>query len=283
MGIVLSGVLAVWQRTAQLLSGLIALIALALLCSASVFANSTIHCPAQPLRVAFDDRGFNYYKGKGFDLDITKELAKRSGCAMTYSEVPRARIFDGLERGDLDMAMFALANPDRERFAWFAPYMVQKNYVIVAPAFKNKYRSMAEFEADPNAIFGVVRGFVHGANYEAFLKRLRGANRVIEVTNSESLFRIVTANRVQAVMSLPTVKSLYAHNMVPELAGTSNVDWDDAAAAPPHCLMMAKKTISEENSKAWQALMADMVKDGTVKRILATYVSGDDLKRSLMK
>ena len=110
-----------------------------------------------------------------------------------------------MERGDVDIAMFVIQTPEREGYAWLVPYMVQKNYVLVAREFKGKFKSMAAFEADPAATFGVVRGFVHGPAYEAFLTRMRNAKRVVEVNGSEQLFRMVTANRVHAVMSLPTV------------------------------------------------------------------------------
>ena len=89
------------------------LIALSTTAASSAFATTSVACPPQPIRVAFDNRGHNYYQGKGFDLDLALELGRRSGCRLTVSEMPRARIFAGIEQGDVDMAFL----PSRPRSA----------------------------------------------------------------------------------------------------------------------------------------------------------------------
>jgi len=246
-----------------------------------VFA-ADFHCPEHPIRVAFDDRGFNYFKGKGFDLDLAKELEKRSGCTMRFSEMPRARIFVALEKGEQDMAFFAIQTPERDRYAWFAPYMVQKNYVHLAPGVAESAKTLSVFEANPKLSFGVVSGLTHGANYEVFLQRLRAQNRVVDVPTTEQLFRMLAAGRVHAAMSLPTVSSFYAKELVPEIAKLPGLDWDSASAAPAHQLMMSKQTFSESDARAWQSLMARTEKDGTVRKFIGNYVVGRDLQRSLL-
>jgi len=47
-------------------------------------------CPSTPIRVAFDDRGYNYFDGKGFDQDLALSLRQRGGCPMRFTELPRA-------------------------------------------------------------------------------------------------------------------------------------------------------------------------------------------------
>ncbi|SDH02116.1 MULTISPECIES: hypothetical protein [unclassified Duganella] len=37
-------------------------------------------CPQQPIRLAFYESGLFYYEGKGVDVDLVKELQRRSGC-----------------------------------------------------------------------------------------------------------------------------------------------------------------------------------------------------------
>jgi polar amino acid transport system substrate-binding protein len=269
-----------WAIATTALRGALACLVLVLTVAAA--AQAKVVCPEKPLRVAFDDRGLNYFKGKGFDIDIARELSKRSGCAMAFSEMPRIRIFDDISRGQVDIALFAIQTPERDKYAWFAPYMVHKNYVVMAPNAP-RYTSMQEFEDDPSATLAVVRGFTHGKLYNEFIDRLRSKKRVYETPASENLLRMVASNRVQAVLSLPSVMTMYGKTTVPEIAALRTLDWDPDTPAPEHCLMLSKNTIGEVQAREWQALMAGMVKDGTVRRLLGEYLSGADLQRSLLK
>jgi polar amino acid transport system substrate-binding protein len=241
---------------------------------------AAIVCPPQAIRVAFDNRGHNYYQGKGFDLDLAQELGRRSGCRVSVSEMPRPRIFAGIEQGTVDMAFFAIQTPERERYAWFAPYMKQKNFVLMPPDIAKRYPQMQDFNQDKQAVFGVIRGFTHGAAYEEFLARMRAAGRVYEVTSTDQLLRMVAAGRVQAVFSLPAVYGMYIHTIVPEAHSLASLDWDVGSPAPPHQVMFSRKTFSAPAIQPWQQLVKDMLKDGTVNKLLARYLDGVDLERS---
>jgi len=51
----------------------------------------TLVCPSTPIRVAFDDRGYNYFDGKGFDQDWRCHCANAAAarCALPNCRVRR--------------------------------------------------------------------------------------------------------------------------------------------------------------------------------------------------
>ena len=56
---------------------------------------------------------------------------RRSGCIITTSVMPRARIWQLIESGALDFSLSGITTPDRERFAAFAWYFSNPYYLLV--------------------------------------------------------------------------------------------------------------------------------------------------------
>ena len=79
---------------------------------------------SRPLTLALHDHGLLYSAetNSGIDKDFADELIRRSGCKVTVSLMPRARIWQLIESGALDFSLSGIANNERYRFASFAWY-----------------------------------------------------------------------------------------------------------------------------------------------------------------
>ena len=231
--------------------------------------------------VAFYKSGLLNDQGVGIDRDVIAEIQKRTGFPFKLSEKPRARIWHELKSGALAMTVSGIPTPEREQFAWFIPYLTQRNMAIVLKKKAAQYRSLEEFVADRDALVGVVRGFVHGKEFDTALSTLRAQGRVYEATSVDALFRLLSLDhRIDLVFALP----VFYQSQLKDLKMFEKVqinDWETQAAPIPHCLVLSRKLVSERDVEAMRNTIDEMKTDGTLKAILARYLSEADVEATL--
>jgi polar amino acid transport system substrate-binding protein len=227
-------------------------------------------CPERPIRYAHYEFGLLYAPEQGgIDEDIRQELEKRSGCAFEVSLQPRARTWLEIERGRVDMAGSGIQTPARDRFAWFAHYVVEDNHVVLTERVPEAVRSMDEFLADPKLRMGGVRSFSFSPYYDDKMAGLQRLGRVVTVTDTRSLFRQLAMENYEAVIASPFLTRYYIQKL--GLKPARMVDWDPGPATPSG-LVMSKKSFTPAQAARWKALVQEMLNDGTVQRIVAQRV-----------
>lgn len=246
-------------------------------------------CPERPLRVAFyvtgvlydtagtDDAGFN---GTGIDVDLLRELKKRSGCRFEGVVMTRARIWPELEAGRLDMTPSGIATPEREKLYAFAPYVLLRHSVWMLQSHAPVPGGLAEFMANPRLRWGAVRGYKHTPAYDAVLDQARTQGRVVEATDDGQLLRLLAEGSVDAVIGQPFVMRHYAaeHPRKPQLVG---LDWAPQGAVIPAGLVLARSQLGEAELAYWRGLVHELVRDGSMARILRRHVSEEDAAEML--
>jgi polar amino acid transport system substrate-binding protein len=237
-------------------------------------------CGDKPIRLALYSYGYFYDKNTGIDKDIVDELIRRSGCRFEISVRTRARIWNDLESGDLHMSVSGIQTPERDRFAWFIPYLVMKNYALVHVSAAKNVNRAEDFLAKTELQVGAVRSFRHGAGVDALLKRLRKADRVQESSNAETLFLKLKTRRVDAMFSQPPVYMKYVQDL-----GMKNEvlvqDWTPGEKGVPHGLVLSKRRFSESEAQHWRAIVQDMRMDGTLKTIYKRYLPESEVSKLL--
>jgi len=174
-------------------------------------------------KVAFYEHGALYYKNingdyTGIDKDIIDELAHRTGCQFETSLESRVRIWSQMEKNVLDISVSAIEIPEREKYAYFINYITARNYALLQNDVPVRAQTMAGFLANSSLTVAVVKSFRHGVVFDAWLDKLRSENRVHEVADFRSLFRVFKAHRVDAIIALPiswgqlTVKEEFLEN-----------------------------------------------------------------------
>lgn len=221
----------------------------------------------RPFTLALHEHGLLYASqtGEGIDRDIADELARRSGCRINVTLMPRARIWQLIESGTLDFSLSGISNETRERFAAFAWYFSNKYYLLVRR--DAAVQKLADFDANPALKLGVIRSFRYSPTANRLVDRLDGQGRVTQSTALGPLFQALLDNRVQAMIiepfDTPTLES-------PRIrAQTLILAFDDPAV--PHGLIMSRKALAPEQQQAWRALVDAMRADGTVTRIFEKY------------
>jgi polar amino acid transport system substrate-binding protein len=231
---------------------------------------------SRPFTLALHEHGLLYSAdtGTGIDKDFADELIQRSGCLVSVSVMPRARIWQLIESGALDFSLSGISNESREKFATFAWYFSNKYYLLVRK--DANVRDLTGFEKNPKLQLGVIRSFRYSLNANQLVDRLTRDDRVTHASGLDPLYEILALNRIQGMIIEPFDYSQVAGRSVRDV--TSIIDTRDDAV--PHGLIMSRKSIPEQQQAKWRALVAGMRADGTVLRIFEKYFS-PELARSM--
>jgi polar amino acid transport system substrate-binding protein len=242
-------------------------------------------CLHRPINFAFYEMGYAYSdadmvsrgSARGIDRDLLDELIKRSGCQFHTAVYARARTWHDLQSGELDMASAAAQTEERDRFAWFAFYMIGKQYLVVGPTAPANVQRMDDLLANPRMRLGVVRSFVHGKYFDDYVAKLRPLGRVQDYVDQDALYYALEKGEVNAVFGLSFVYPLYLDKF--NLGKQVRVLDLDPTPGLKHGLVMAKATFSEKDAERWRALVEAIRRDGTMQRIIAKYLGEERAKQ----
>jgi polar amino acid transport system substrate-binding protein len=248
----------------QLLSRLLCLLAIAW--PLAGLAAGKPDC-SRSFSLALHEHGLLYSSqtGEGIDKDFADELIRRSGCKVSVTLMPRARIWQLIETGALDFSLSGITNESRERYATFAWYFSNKYYLLVRNDVGVK--TLADFERNPALRLGVIRSFRYSPTANRLVDRMDGLARVDYASNLDPLYQVLLDNRVQAMIiepfDYPTLESakIREHTLI--------LQFDDPSV--PHGLIMSRKSLSAQQQQAWRDLVDGMRADGTVQHIFEKY------------
>lgn len=240
---------------------------------------ATVPCGDRPIRVEFFEYGLYYMQGQGIDKDLVDALRQRSGCRIDAVVEARARTWNDLRTGRLDMATSALETPERDESAWFEPYLWIKNMTVLPRNVAQSVKSPADFVAQKTLTMGVVRGFAHGETQDRWIDRLRAENRVVEFVDVDQLFRNLVAHRVDAAIA----DALVYRKLLPpaELDQMTIEDWAPEDSPDHVCIVLSKARFNPAAAEQWRGLIREMVRDGTVAGILRRYLPETEVERIL--
>jgi polar amino acid transport system substrate-binding protein len=222
----------------------------------------------RPFSLGLHEHGLLYASrsGEGIDKDIADEMARRSGCRIVQTVLPRARIWQLVESGGMDFSLTAIANPQRERFAAFAWYVSDRYSLLVRR--DARVASVADFRRNGALRLGLIRSFRYGPAANAFADALEADQRVSWASSLDPLYELLRDNRIQGMIiepfDMPRVR-----DGIPAQAQTRVLEFDDPAV--PHGLVMSRAALAPGQIAAWAALVQDMRRDGTIRRIFEKY------------
>ena len=241
-----------------------------LLCSLAARAADGPDC-SRPYSLALHEHGLLYagQTGEGIDKDVADELARRSGCRIAVSVMPRARIWQLIESGALDFSLSGITNEAREKFASFAWYFSNKYYLLVRK--DAGVRTHADLVDNPKLQLGVIRSFRYSPTANRLVDRLGAQQRVSYASHLDPLFEILLQNRVQAMIIEPFDYPTITSGRLRE--ETAILEFDDPPV--PHGLIMSKKSLPPAQQEAWRGVIDAMRRDGTTQRIFEKYFKPD--------
>lgn len=217
--------------------------------------------------LALHDHGLLYSADvdRGIDKDIAEELIRRSGCKVSVSLMPRARIWQLIESGALDFSLSGISTPERERFAAFAWYVSNKYYLLTRK--DNGIRQTSDFERNDKLHLGVIRSFRYGTHANQMVDRLQADNRVSQAGGLSPLYELLLNNKIQGMIIEPFDYPALDEKKIRDI--THIVEFNDPPV--PHGLIMSKKSLPGEERDKWAALISTMRHDGSMRRIFERY------------
>ena len=222
---------------------------------------------SRPFTLALHDHGLLYSSetDTGIDKAVADELFRRTGCKVTTSLMPRARIWQLIESGALDFSLSGITNADRDKFAGFAWYFSNKYYLLVRK--DAGLLSQAEFAQNDKLQLGVIRSFRYSASANQLVDKLQAANRVSQAGGLSPLYQTLMINRIQGMIIEPFDYPTLDEKKIRDQ--TAIIEFNDPPV--PHGLIMSKKALSASEQDKWRALVSAMRSDGTVRRIFEKY------------
>lgn len=234
--------------------------------SAVLAANQRPDC-SRPLTLALHVHGLLYSADldAGIDKDFADALARRSGCSIQTSVLPRARIWQLIESGALDFSLSGIATDERNTFAAFAWYFSNKYYLLVNKSAD--VQKLSDFEGQHAMKLGAIRSFRYSANANRMLDKLAQAGRVSYASDLESLYQVLALGRIQGMVIEPfDIGDVEAKRITDT---TQIIEFNDPPV--PHGLIISKNSISPAEIIKWTALVQSLRDDGTVLRIFEKY------------
>jgi len=221
--------------------------------------------------LALHDHGLLYSAetDTGIDKDVADELIRRSGCKVTVSLMPRARIWQLIESGALDFSMSGINDAERDKFAAFAWYFSDKYYLLVRK--DSGVRNLADFEGNDKLQIGVIRSFRYSDSANRLVDKLQAANRVSQAAGLAPLYQALILNLIQGMIIEPFDYPTLAEKKIREL--TTIIEFNDPTV--PHGLIMSKKSLAQAEQEKWRSLVNGMRADGTLRRIFEKYFKPD--------
>lgn len=221
--------------------------------------------------LALHDHGLLYSAdtNAGIDKDFADELIRRSGCKVTVSLMPRARIWQLIESGALDFSLSGISNAERNRFAGFAWYFTNKYYLLVRR--DSGVRTLADFERNEKLQLGVIRSFRYSETANRLVDALHEARRVTQAGGLSPLYQTLMLNHIQGMIIEPFDYPALEERNIRELSQI--IEFPDPSVR--HGLIMSNKALAQGEQERWRELVNGMRADGTVRRIFEKYFKPD--------
>ena len=248
------------------MSGHLLLALLVVLCHLSLASAATPEC-SRAYTLALHDHGLLYSADTdtGIDKDVADELIRRSGCKVTVTLMPRARIWQLIESGALDFSLSGITNPERDKFAAFAWYFSNKYYLLVRN--DTGVRDVATFEKKDSLQLGVIRSFRYSESANRLVDTLQQANRVSQAGGLAPLYQTLMSGRIHGMIIEPFDFSMLEEKKIREMS--TIVEFNDPPV--PHGLIMSRKSLSAAQLEQWRAVINGMRADGSMRRIFEKY------------
>jgi len=224
----------------------------------------------RPLRVGVIEFGSMYHDGKGVDIDLLQELAKRTGCQFDIKITTRAKVWAQIEAGEVDLATNSISTPDRAKLARFVTYFGFKNMMVMPSSEVGTTFSLAALVERPDWRLGLVQGFRYGNYYDYHLKTLLGDDRVIYYDTQLALFEGLRHHEIEAILA-PSIH--YFFYLTPE--EREHFTLVNASPAPPtrSGLAFSRTQFSAAQVDNWLRVLEGMRLDQTLHRFATRHIS----------
>jgi ABC-type amino acid transport substrate-binding protein len=202
----------------------------------------------------------------GFERDLLKELAQRSGCRVGLRWVSLRGAWMALDKGEVDVLPGVLITSERERQVLMVP-LVAVTTVLLVPELPGHALTPERLLALPEARVLRLRGGAYAPAVRDWLDALSAQGRVDEVGDYKAGLRLLRAGRAQG---FPMSAALLPKQAGAALSGLHVVEaWPNELIWAGMALSLS--TLDETQRLRVQKALASMLRDGTMRRLVRQH------------
>ncbi|GFP77786.1 amino acid ABC transporter substrate-binding protein [Clostridium fungisolvens] len=248
-------------------------ISLSLISCGQTKKDSTSTAASNTIVVGLDDSfppmGFKNSKGElqGFDIDMAKEIAKRTNKEIKFMPYNWDGIIPGLKQKKFDVIISAMSvTPEREKeIAFSTPYLNERQVIVV----KKDNTSIAS----PDDLKGKTVGVQKGSTSEDAIKDTKSTFKDTKLYDENiAALQDLQIGRIDAVV----VDELVARYYIKEKADTYKV-LDKSVATEPIAIGLRQE--DKDLKATFDKVIKEMQEDGTLAKISKTWF-GEDITSS---
>jgi polar amino acid transport system substrate-binding protein len=209
-------------------------------------------------------------KPGGLSADVALAALDRIGCQAEFRNMPFARAIKSLQTGELGLLTDIFQTPEREEFILYSQVPLDMpNVLYVRREDRGRWpiKSLADFPR-LGIHLGMTRGALFSAEQQSEANSPEFHAIVEEVSNHQSQWRMLAEKRVDAVICDPLVADwdLRRMHLDDQIVRDKFV-----TGTQPSYFGFSRKLVSEDFVARFDAAFRDMLKDGTVAKILEKY------------
>lgn len=233
--------------------------------------------PSEGFLTAFYNSGYLYHEDtdQGINKDIVEELAKRMNLKLKPLVMPRARISNMLKEGTLMISVSAVETPDRAMYAYYIPYFVQKNDVLI--------RSDSGITTEEDLLMredtkvGIIRGYYYGEHYQELIQKLKEKHMIVEAKDTDTLYKMLKDNWIQVTFNVASSYKYYF--AIYRIEDINVMDWAPHEAPLLRCVSLSKRYFDDQDVEQFSKVIEEMKMDRTLYQIFLRYLPEDEAKR----
>lgn len=234
----------------------------------------------KPVVVGLYEYGIMYSEKtkSGVDKETAELLAKKTGCEIRFQVKPRARIWQEIETGDLDITLSALKNSDREKFGAFIPYVTGKTLIVLEKSLSNvsSLEDILDIYPSKRVNVGVVRSFSYGEEVDSFLRKASAKGMVIEFPDMASLFEGVEKKQVKVTFGTAALLPDYLKQY--KILDKIIIKDITKQQFQAH-VVLSRKRFKDSEIENWKKVIREVKSNGELEKIFLSYVPRDVINR----
>ncbi|WP_090190560.1 ABC transporter substrate-binding protein [Duganella sp. OV458] len=228
-------------------------------------------CPSATVGVS--DLGYSSYLDgvtiRGSNIDVLREIEKRSGCKLEIRWYPRSRLYAQFFNNELEMTGASLRTAERDRYGIWLPYTYTHFELVLLNQHAGKFRSLAEFVEHSSARLNITRGISYSPETQVQLDRLQKLGRLEYVNDYGVVFRKIRAGRAEGTFAPPTIHILNQR----QFGMTARMTASTVAESPRTMVgLYVSKKVPREAVQRYADAMRSIVADGTMQKFYERYI-----------
>ncbi|MDR7334338.1 transporter substrate-binding domain-containing protein [Roseateles asaccharophilus] len=220
----------------------------------------------------------------GIYPELLRSEGTKTGCAVAFQVVPRARQELLFETGQSDMLVPARRSARRDLHGTFVPIIRSRAVLLSMRTRQLPATSVADLLRHRELRVAVVRGYDYDGSYQSLVKQLRTEGRLIESADPVSLARDLDAGIADVAVVTPTAVT-GALRSDPKLSGwverlqvqpAPELAWGESGA-----YVSRRSSLSEADRQRALQMLEGIGRSGDAWRAFQRYHPDENLNESV--